>query len=84
MSYNHIMLGEPKVAPRIDPQKCIKEFGGNQYLMILYAAARAREIERKRTIKDKDAQKLHEYEYKPINAALKEIQEGNLKYGDTD
>ena len=84
MSYNHIMLGEPKVAPRIDPQKCIKEFGGNQYLMILYAAARAREIERKRTKKDKDAQKLHEYEYKPINAALKEIQEGNLKYGDTD
>jgi DNA-directed RNA polymerase omega subunit len=82
MSYNHIMLGEPKLAPRVDPQKCVNEFGGNRYLMILYAAARAREIERKRNIKDKDAQKIHEYEYKPINEALKEIQEGKLKYGD--
>jgi len=81
MSYNHIMLGEPKVAPRLDPQKCVNEFGGSRYLMILYAAARAREIERKRNIKDKDAQRLHEYEYKPINEALKEVQEGNLKYG---
>jgi hypothetical protein len=83
MSYNHIMLGEPKVAPRLDPQKCVQEFGGNRYLMILYAAARAREIENKRNFKDKNDQRLHEYEYKPINEALREVQEGNLRYGDT-
>lgn len=78
MSYNHVMLGEPKQSPRIDVQKAVKQFGGNQYLMILTAAYRAYEIHRRRTYAERSAQKRIPYEYKPINEALKEVVEGKL------
>lgn len=78
MSYNHIMLGEPKENPRIDVQKAVRLFNQEQYKMILVAAARAREIHRKKNFKEKDSGRLIKTGYKPINAALNEIIEGKL------
>jgi DNA-directed RNA polymerase subunit K/omega len=46
--------------------------------MIMVAAARAREIERKHTIAEKDSGRIIRTAYKPINAALKEIIDGEL------
>ena len=78
MSYNHVMLGEPKENPRIDVQKAVRMFGQEQYKMILVASARAREIHRKKNIREKDLGRLIKTGYKPINAALNEIIEGKL------
>lgn len=78
MSYNHIMLGEPKENPRIDVQKAVRLFNQEQYRMILVAAARARELHRKKNFQEKDSGKLIKTGYKPINAALNEIIEGKL------
>ena len=78
MSYNHVMLGEPKENPRIDVQKAVRLFNQEQYKMILIAAARAREIHRKKNIREKDSGQLIKTGYKPINAALDEIIEGKL------
>lgn len=78
MSYNHVMLGERKENPRIDVQKCVRLFNQEQYKMILIAAARARDIERKHTIACKAALKILPQAYKPINQALNEIIEGRL------
>lgn len=76
--YNHVMLGEPKQNPRIDVQKCVRLFNQEQYKMILVAANRAREIDRKHNIAEKDAGRIIKTDYKPINAALKEIIDGKL------
>ena len=78
MSYNHIMLGEPKENPRIDVQKAVRLFNEEQYKMILVAASRAREIHRKKNIREKDSGRIIKGGYKPINAALNEIIEGVL------
>ena len=72
------MLGEPKENPRIDVQKAVRMFGQEQYKMILVASARAREIHRKKNIREKDLGRLIKTGYKPINAALNEIIEGKL------
>jgi DNA-directed RNA polymerase subunit K/omega len=76
--YDHVMLGEPKEAPRVDVQRAVRMFGQEQYKLILVAAARARDIERKYTIACKAAGKILPQTYKPINAALKEIIDGEL------
>ena len=76
--YNHVMLGEPKESPRVDVQKAVRMFNQEQYKMILIAAARARDIERKHTIACKAALKILPQTYKPINQALNEIIEGHL------
>ena len=78
MSYNHIMLGEPKQSPRLDVQRAVRMFNQEQYKMILVAAARAREIDRKHNIAEKDSGRIIKTDYKPINAALKEILDGVL------
>jgi DNA-directed RNA polymerase subunit K/omega len=78
MSYNHVMLGEPKENPRIDVQKAIRLFGEEQYKLILIASARAREIHHKKNFKEKQQGALIRTGYKPINAALNEIIEGKL------
>lgn len=78
MSYNHIMLGEAKENPRINVQKAVRLFGEEQYKLILVAAARAREIHRKKNFNEKEAGQLNKSGYKPINAALHEIIEGKL------
>jgi hypothetical protein len=41
--------------------------------MILEAAWRARDIEKRRDFLDRKAEKLNYYGYKPINQALKDI-----------
>jgi len=76
--YNHVMLGEPKESPRVDVQKAVRLWNQEQYKMIMVAAARAREIERKHTIAEKDSGRIIRTAYKPINAALKEIIDGEL------
>ena len=76
--YNHIMLGEPKESPRVDVQKAVRLWNEEQYKMIMVAAARAREIERKHTIAEKASGRIIKTDYKPINAALKEIIDGVL------
>jgi len=78
MSYNHVMLGEPKENPRIDVQKAIRLFNQEQYKMILVAAVRAREIHHKKNFQEKQQSALIRTGYKPINAALKEIIDGVL------
>jgi DNA-directed RNA polymerase subunit K/omega len=78
MSYNHIMLGEPKENPRIDVQKVIRLFGEEQYKMILVAVSRAREIHHKKNFEEKQQGTLIRTGYKPINAALNEIIQGTL------
>lgn len=78
MSYNHVMLGEPKENPRIDVQRAVRMFGQEQYKMILVAAARAREIHHKKNFQEKQQGRLIKTGYKPINAALNEIIEGKL------
>jgi DNA-directed RNA polymerase subunit K/omega len=72
------MLGEPKENPRIDVQKAVRLFNEEQYKMILVAASRAREIHRKKNIREKDSGRIIKGGYKPINAALNEIIEGVL------
>jgi DNA-directed RNA polymerase subunit K/omega len=72
------MLGEPKTSPRLDVQKAVRLFNQEQYKMIIVAAHRAREIERKHTIAEKDSGRIIKTDYKPINAALKEILDGVL------
>jgi len=59
--------------PRLDIQKAVEAFEGNQYLMILEAAARARIISKRRDQLDRKHEKLHFYGYKPINSALEDI-----------
>lgn len=59
--------------PRLDIQKAVEAFNGNQYLMILEAAARARIIAKRRDQLDRKSEKLHYYGYKPINSALEDI-----------
>jgi hypothetical protein len=59
--------------PRLDVAKAIQAFGGNQYLMILEAARRARIVAKRRDFLDRKQEKLHYYGYKPINAALEDI-----------
>jgi DNA-directed RNA polymerase subunit K/omega len=78
MSHNHVMLGEPKEAPRVDVQKAVRLFNQEQYKMILVAAARAREIQHKNNFKEKKDAQLIRTGYKPINAALNEIIDGTL------
>ena len=78
MGHNHVMLGEPKEAPRVDVQRAVRLFNQEQYKMILVAAARAREIHRKKTQQEKHQGQLIRTGYKPINAALNEIIEGKL------
>jgi len=78
MSHNHVMLGEPKEAPRVDVQRAVRMFDQEQYKMILVAAARAREIHRKKNFQEKHQGQLIRTGYKPINAALNEIIEGKL------
>ena len=78
MSYNHVMLGEPKENPRIDVQKAIRLFGEEQYKLILIASARARELHHKKNFKEKQQGALIRTGYKPINEALNEIIEGKL------
>lgn len=78
MSHNHVMLGEPKEAPRVDVQRAVRLFNQEQYKMILVAAARAREIHKKKNHLEKQQGQLIRTGYKPINAALNEIIEGKL------
>ena len=78
MSYNHVMLGEPKENPRIDVQKAIRLFGEEQYKLILISSARARELHHKKNFKEKQQGALIRTGYKPINEALNEIIEGKL------
>jgi DNA-directed RNA polymerase omega subunit len=78
MSYQHIMLGEPKENPRVDVQKAVRKFNQEQYKMILVAAARAREIHRKKNYQEKEQGRIIKGGYKPINAALDEIIQGKL------
>jgi DNA-directed RNA polymerase subunit K/omega len=78
MSYQHIMLGEPKETPRVDVEKCVRLFGDEQYKMILVASARARELDHKKNIAEKQSQSLIRTGYKPVNAALDEILQGKL------
>jgi len=59
--------------PRIDVAKAVEAYGGNTYHMILEAAWRARDIEKRRDFLDRKAEKLNYYGYKPINQALKDI-----------
>ena len=59
--------------PRLDIQKAVEGFEGNQYLMILEASARARIIAKRRDQLDRKSEKLHYYGYKPINSALEDI-----------
>ena len=59
--------------PRLDVAKAVKAINGNQYLMILEAARRARIIAKRRDSIDRKHEKLHYFGYKPINAALKDI-----------
>jgi DNA-directed RNA polymerase subunit K/omega len=72
------MLGEPKENPRIDVQKAVRLFNQEQYKMILVAAARAREIHKKKNYLEKEQSRIIKGGYKPINAALNEIIEGTL------
>lgn len=58
---------------RVDVAKAIEAFNGKQYLMILEAARRAREITKTRDRIDRKHEKLHYYGYKPLNQALKDI-----------
>ena len=46
---------------------------GNRYTMIIEAAYRARDIEKRRDFLDRKSEKLHYYGYKPINQALQDI-----------
>ena len=59
--------------PRIDVAKALDAHGGNRYTLILEAAWRARDIEKRRDFLDRKAEKLHYYGYKPINQALQDI-----------
>ena len=58
--------------PRVDVAKAVDAVG-NRYYMILEAAWRARDIEKRRDFLDRKAEKLHYYGYKPINQALQDI-----------
>ena len=58
--------------PRVDVAKAV-EVVGNRYYMILEAAYRARDIQKRRDFLDRKAEKLHDYGYKPINQALQDI-----------
>lgn len=59
--------------PRVDVAKALSAHGGNRYTLILEAAWRARDIEKRRDFLDRKAEKLHYYGYKPINQALQDI-----------
>lgn len=59
--------------PRVDVAKALAAHGGNRYTLILEAAYRAREIEKRRDFIDRKSEKLHYYGYKPINQALQDI-----------
>ena len=58
--------------PRVDVAKAVDAVG-NRYYMILEAAWRARDIQKRRDFLDRKAEKLHQYGYKPINQALQDI-----------
>ena len=63
--------------PRIDVAAVLaaheKMREGNRYTMIIEAAYRARDIEKRRDFLDRKAEKLNYYGYKPINQALQDI-----------
>ena len=63
--------------PRIDIAAVLaaheKTREGNRYTMILEAAYRARDIEKRRDFLDRKAEKLNYYGYKPINQALQDM-----------
>jgi DNA-directed RNA polymerase subunit K/omega len=59
--------------PRVDIDAALNAHGGNRYTMILEAAWRARDIEKRRDFLDRKSEKLHQYGYKPINQALQDI-----------
>lgn len=59
--------------PRVDIAKSIEASGGNPYHMILEAAYRARDIQKRREFLDRKSEKLHYYGHKPINQALQDI-----------
>jgi DNA-directed RNA polymerase omega subunit len=60
---------------RYNIDNCIKPFEGNRFKMILAGATRAREIASKRTIADKNGNRV-KYENKPTVEALCEIDQG--------
>jgi len=63
--------------PRIDVAAVLaaheKMREGNRYTMIIEAAYRARDIEKRRDFLDRKAEKLNYYGYKPINQALQDM-----------
>jgi len=63
--------------PRVDIAAVLaaheKTREGSRYTMILEAAYRARDIEKRRDFLDRKAEKLHYYGYKPINQALQDM-----------
>jgi hypothetical protein len=59
--------------PRIDVAAALEAHEGTRYTMILEAAYRARDIEKRRDFLDRKAEKLHYYGYKPINQALQDM-----------
>ena len=63
--------------PRVDIAAVLaaheKTREGNRYTMILEAAYRARDIEKRRDFLDRKAEKLNYYGYKPINQALQDM-----------
>ena len=60
---------------RYNIDNCIKPFNGNRFKMILAGAIRAREIASKRTIADKNGNRIL-YPNKPTVEALCEIDQG--------
>jgi DNA-directed RNA polymerase subunit K/omega len=60
---------------RYNIDNCIKPFEGNRFKMILAGAIRAREIASKRTIADKNGNRI-KYDNKPTVEALCEIDQG--------
>ena len=64
--------------PTLDMGRCVENFPGSRYDMILAAAARAREIQRRRLKQDQTAGQSQIHDHKPTYAALHEIEQGRL------
>jgi hypothetical protein len=78
MEENGVQQIKKKVElPRVDIAAVLaaheKTREGSRYTMILEAAYRARDIEKRRDFLDRKAEKLHYYGYKPINQALQDM-----------
>lgn len=64
-----------------DVAEKLQEQGCSVFEMILATSHRAKEISKQRNFRDSKDGILHDYEMKPINAALKEL-EDKLNIGD--